>query len=248
MFGLLNEYSGPQPPKMLTSALEINATLRSLLEHSVPLTLTFADRNQRFLSYLVAVDRENTSLAFDELVPEGAERLLLSGEPLRIEAYLEGVRVNWNHQQTPISAKLDGNLCYWFKFPTEVRYHQRRNAYRAATLPEQPVNMTLAGNALTTPLDGQLLDLSVTGCKARIHGLDFTLESAQLYENSSIQLLQERLEIEMEARHVKVNEALEYTEVGLKFHNLTGGAQRSIERYVYHLQREAKRSTSDDLF
>ncbi|MET0948405.1 MAG: flagellar regulator YcgR PilZN domain-containing protein, partial [Pseudomonas sp.] len=42
----------PQPPKVLTTPLEIAANLRQLLESHDPLIITFHERTQRFQSYL----------------------------------------------------------------------------------------------------------------------------------------------------------------------------------------------------
>ena len=53
-----HEDNGPQPPKVLKAPVEILANLRLLQQHHDPLIITFHDRNQRFQSYLVEVDRD----------------------------------------------------------------------------------------------------------------------------------------------------------------------------------------------
>lgn len=63
MFNALNAEDAPQPPKVLTTPLEIAGTLRMLQESHDPLIITFHERNQRFQSYLVEIDRDSKTLA-----------------------------------------------------------------------------------------------------------------------------------------------------------------------------------------
>jgi len=90
---VFNEAEAPQPPKVLTTPLEIAANLRSLLESHDPLIITFHERSQRFQSYVVEVDREGNRLAFDEMIPRDGERFLENGEPFRVEGFHDGVRI-----------------------------------------------------------------------------------------------------------------------------------------------------------
>lgn len=69
MFNALNAEDAPQPPKVLTTPLEIASTLRMLQESHDPLIITFHERSQRFQSYLVDVNRDGGSLALDEMIP-----------------------------------------------------------------------------------------------------------------------------------------------------------------------------------
>ena len=143
------EENGPQPPKTLKAAVEIQANLRILMDSHDPLVISFAERNQRFQSFVVAVDRERNRVALDELIPNDGERFLQNGENFRIEAFHEGVRIAWECQQAAQFSELDGARCYWLPMPAEMLYHQRRNAYRAPLKQTQPVAVELAGDKLT---------------------------------------------------------------------------------------------------
>lgn len=243
-FPVFNENSGPQPPKTLTSAIEINAVLQALIKHNSALTLSFNKGAQRYLSYVAAADRERAILALDELVPAEANQLLLSGAPFQVETELDGIKVSWHSEQPATPSSLGNNPCYWFSFPDSMRQHQRRNAFRAAALPEQPVNLLIT----VANLEGRLTNLSATGCKARFAGLNTGLAVAQLHDQARLMLPDSPVELSLEVRHLTSNEASEETLAGFKFHNTSGTAQRAIERYVYHLQREARRHTNDDFF
>ena len=243
------EENGPQPPKTLKAAVEIQANLRILMDSHDPLVISFAERNQRFQSFVVAVDRERNRVALDELIPNDGERFLQNGENFRIEAFHEGVRIAWECQQAAQFSELDGGRCYWLPMPAEMLYHQRRNAYRAPLKQTQPVAVELAGDKLKAALSGNLLDISATGCKVRFAGdVHERLQPGQLYERFTARLPFGAITVEVELRHVHFDEKVNASFAGLRFNRLSGLEQRHIERFVYQLQREARRFEKDELF
>ncbi|WP_244507139.1 flagellar brake protein [Pseudomonas panipatensis] len=234
---------------MLKAPVEIHANLRILMDSHDPLVITFAERNQRFQSFVVAVDRERRVIALDELIPNDGERYLQNGEHFRIEAFHEGVRIAWECRQNAQFAELDGARCYWLPLPAEVLYHQRRNAYRATLSQTQPVAVELGGEKLKSALSGNLLDISATGCKVRFQGdVSGRLQSGQLYERFIARLPFGAVTLEVEMRHVQFDEKAGVSFAGLRFHRINGLEQRHIERFVYQLQREARRFEKDELF
>lgn len=68
MSSAFNDESGPQPPKVLKTSVEIIATLRQLQQNHDPLVIQFKDRGQRFQSYLVEIDKDRARLALDEII------------------------------------------------------------------------------------------------------------------------------------------------------------------------------------
>jgi len=238
---------GPQPPKLLTAPLEIHANLRPLLDNRTPLIIRFHERNQRYRSFLVELNREKGWIALDELIPTDGERVLLQGEPFHVEGFYEGVRIAWTNNQPAHLAELDDARCYWVPMPTELTYHQRRNAYRAQ-LKETSTLASLGGASLRKALEGRLLDISATGCKLSIKGdQQGRLQTGQLYELSA-KLPFGTVQTAVELRHLVVNEKLDTTFCGLRFHRISGPTQRQIERFVYQLQREARRDVSETPF
>lgn len=130
--------SGAATPKVLKAPVEIQANLRLLQDSRDSLLITFADRNQRFQSFLVDIDRDRGMVALDELIPNTGERFLQNGEAFRVEAFHEGVRIAWECERPVQFGEHDGVPCYWAALPAEVLYHQRRNAYRASIKQSQP--------------------------------------------------------------------------------------------------------------
>lgn len=242
------EDDGPQPPQILKTTVEIHANLRPLLDNRSPLLIRFTERSQRYQTFLVEINREKNWIALDELMPSDGERLMLSGEPFQIEGYFEGVRIAWKNDHPTHLGELDDARCYWVPLPDEILYHQRRNAYRAS-LTGQPIDAELSGKAINKPLEGKLLDMSATGCKLSFQGAVHSgLQAGRVYEQLSVKLPFGTITTAAELRHVVFDEKLGLTFCGMRFHRISGLTQRHIERFVYQLQREARRDQVADRF
>nr|WP_246208471.1 flagellar brake protein [Pseudomonas karstica] len=227
--------------------MEIAGTLRLLQESHDPLIITFHERNQRFQSYLVDVDRERKSLALDEMIPHDGERYLKNGEAFRVEGFHDGVRIAWESNGTLTLSEKDGQRSYYGSMPDEVVYHQRRNAFRAALKLTQLVSVDLGGEKLKSPISGKLLDISATGCKLRFDGdISMHLQLGQVYERFIAALPFGNMSTAVELRHLHFEEKIDTTFAGVRFHNMSGLVQRQVERFVYQLQREARRLDQDD--
>lgn len=243
------EEDGPQPPKVLKAPVEIHANLRLLQQNHDPLIITFHERSQRFQTFLVEIDKDKKQLALDEMIPNDGERFLRNGEAFRVEGFRDGVRIAWECSQPVRVGEFEGDACYWCPLPEEVIYHQRRNAFRAPLMLSQLVAIELGGDKLPKGLPGHMLDISATGCKLRFSGdLSSRLQPGQVYERLSAQLPVGTLVAAVELRHAAYDEKLDMTFVGMRFYRSGGQEQRLIERFVYQLQREARRFDKDDLF
>ncbi|MHA6164358.1 flagellar brake protein [Pseudomonas sichuanensis] len=246
---MFNETDAPQPPKVLTTPLEIAANLRQLLESHDPLIISFHERSQRFQSYVVHIDRDNGVLALDEMIPRDGEKYIENGEPFRVEGFHDGVRIAWECDTPLTITEIDGHRCYRGPLPTEVTYHQRRSAFRAALKLSQLVDIVLDGTHLkgNGALRGKLLDISATGCKLRFEGnVEERLQLGQVYERFKAANPLGLVDTMVELRHLHFEERINTTFAGVRFHNLNGQAQRKIESFVYQLQREARRFDKDD--
>lgn len=246
---MFNETDAPQPPKVLTTPLEIAANLRQLQDSHDPLIITFHERSQRFQSYVVHVDRDSNTLALDEMIPRDGEKFIENGEPFRIEGFHDGVRIAWECNSAPTITEINGHRCYRSALPSEVTYHQRRNAFRAALKLAQLVDIVLDGEKLKGKgaLRGKLLDISATGCKLRFEGnVEDRLQLGQVYERFAAAAPLGMPQAMVELRHLHFEERANTTFAGVRFHNLNGQLQRKVESFVYQLQREARRFDKDD--
>lgn len=242
MSGSFASDNAPQPPKVYRSAGEIVASLRPALQHHIPLRITFVRQNQQFQSFVVAIDETKGLIALDEFIPREAERLLEQGQSFRVDSLHEGILVSWQMDRPVQFSELDGHRCYWVGLPTELTYHQRRNAFRVKLLLNRPATAELVQDAQQIQLRGQLIDLSATGCKLRFPGnITHLLQPGQLVQSFTAELPMGAITTAVNIRHVTCLDRLEQSDVGVSFHNLNGAAQRQIERFVYQLQRENRR-------
>lgn len=238
---------GPQPPQILKTPAEIYSSLRPLLDSHTPLLLRFTERSQRYQTFLVDINREKGWIALDELVPNDGERLLNAGETFQIEGFYEGVRIAWNNDHPAHAGELHDAPCYWIPLPVEILYHQRRNAYRAQLM--GPISVVLNGRTIKKPLAGTLLDMSATGCKLSFKGdIQDRLQTGQVYEQLSAKLPFGTITTEVELRHLAYDEKIDATFCGMRFHRISGLTQRNVERFVYQLQREARRDQAVSRF
>ena len=86
------------------------------------------------------------------------------------------------------------------------------------------------------PLEGTLLDMSATGCKLSFKGdIQDRLQTGQIYEKFSARLPFGTITTEVELRHLIYDEKID------SFYRISGMTQRQVERFVYQMQREARR-------
>jgi c-di-GMP-binding flagellar brake protein YcgR len=218
-----------------------------MLDSHDPLIITFHERTQRFQSYLIEVDGKD--IAFDEMIPRDGERFLASGEAFRVEGFHDGVRIAWECKDTLAISDHENHRCYRGPMPKEVIYHQRRSAFRAALKLAQLVDIEINGDKLKVPLAGKLLDISATGCKLRFKGdISEQLQLGQIYERFAAALPFGKMTAPVELRYLYFEDRINITFAGVRFHNMSGLVQRQVERFVYQLQREARRFDKDDDF
>lgn len=249
MSNLFQQEAGPQPPRQIRSALEINALLRNLQASRAHVMVSFAQRTQKFQSYIVQFDAPGQIYWLDEMIPREGDRYAEQGEPFRAEAWLDGVQLIW-HCTGAEKVELDGAPAYASATPDEMLYHQKRGAFRATVHRTLETGIGLVHDTRDSRFAGHLLDISATGCKARFSGdQSGLLKPGEVFQLSYLELPETgRMSIALEVRHASYNQAQDETHAGLHFRQPGPVAQRQIDRYVNTLQREARRLEKDDLF
>lgn len=249
MSTLFNQEAGPQPPRDVRSPVEILSLLKNIQQHRDHLTITFADRAQKFQSFIVQVDSDTKRLWIDEMMPREGDRFATAGEAFRVDAWREGVHMRW-HCPGVQRLMLDGVPTYCAPLPEEMVYHQKRGAFRASVRRSMALAVHLGHAKRDAVLDGTLLDISATGCKARFAG-DCThqLPPGDLFEHCYLELPETgRLQLRIELRHAQYDPETDETQAGLAYRQNPANAQRQIDRFVNYLQREARRMEKEDLF
>ncbi|MFA5679690.1 MAG: flagellar regulator YcgR PilZN domain-containing protein [Pseudomonas sp.] len=247
---LLEQGVGPQPPREITSPLEIQSLLKALQASRTPLEIRFDDRSQTFQSYIVELAANSNTLFIDELIPSLGDKWMEKGESFRIEAWMDGVHIRWDNRGAIKVHLADDAPAFSLNLPSQLTYHQRRGAYRAAVHRSIDTCMELIHPERKRRFSGELLNISATGCKLRLAGnVTQALAPGERYETSRLQLeADQQLVVNVEVRHREYLEASDETHVGLHFHQPTAQVQRHIDRFVNQLQREARRLAKEDLF
>ena len=251
MSTLFSQEAGPQPPRDIRSPIEITALLKTLMLSRDPLIITFDDRLQKFQSFIVNVDSDADALCLDEMIPREGDRYASQGEGFKIDAWHEGIHMRWScaaGQATQIV--FDEAPAYSTKLPKELMYHQKRGAFRASVRRTADVPLELNHPERQRTLTTYLMDISATGCKARIEGDQCSsLQPGELFSPCHLHLPETgRLELAVVIRHVSFIETANETQIGIHFQQPSPLAQRQIDRYVNYLQREARRIEKEDLF
>lgn len=249
MSTLFSQEAGPQPPRDVRSPVEILSLLKNIQQYRDHLTITFADRTQKFQSFIVKIDTDNKTLWIDEMMPRVGDRFATAGEAFRVDAWHEGVHMRWQCAGVQ-RLMLDGVPTYCSPLPEEMVYHQKRGAFRAAVRRSMELAVHLGHTKREMALDGTLMDISATGCKARFPG-DCThqLPPGDLFERCSLELPDTgRIPLSIEMRYAQYDSGSNETQAGLAFRQNAATAQRQIDRFVNYLQREARRLEKEDLF
>ena len=247
---LLEQGPGPQPPRDITTQLEIQSLLKALHSSRTPLEIHFDGRSAVFQSYIVGVLPLEGALYIDELIPSIGDKWIEQGETFRIDAWLDGVHMRWQTAGATLVQLQDGAPAFNLPFPEQLRYHQRRGAFRAPVHRSIDTRLALIHKDRQRQIAGELVDISATGCKVRIPGnVVEALQPGEHYERSELQLEENvQVELNVEIRHREYLENSNETSVGVYFHQPPAQAQRHIDRFVTQLQREARRQSKDDLF
>lgn len=247
---LLEHGPGPQPPRDVTTPLEIQSLLKALQTSRTPLEVRFDGRSAVFQSYIVALDLHDQALYIDELIPSVGDKWIEQGDEYHIEAWLDGVNLRWQNGGARRVQLEDGAPAFLLQIPAQLAYHQRRGAFRAHIHRSMETRLELVQPGREDDLTGELVDISATGCKVRIPGNRVqTLQPGARYELSQLQLEDDiRIAVSAEIRHREYIDGSDETLVGIYFHQPPAQTQRHIDRFVTQLQREARRQAREDLF
>tara|TARA_R110002051_G_scaffold2291_3_gene11929 strand:+ start:105704 stop:106453 length:750 start_codon:yes stop_codon:yes gene_type:complete len=246
---LFDQEAGPQPPREVRSAIEILSLLKNIQQRHDPLIITFTDRTQRFQSFIVKIDTDAKQLWLDELIPREGDRYAVMGESFRAESWIDGVHIRWQCLGVQ-KVMLDDAPAYRAPLPQELIYHQKRGAFRAAVRRSLDASIGIVHTKRAVALTGSIMDISATGCKARMPGdCSHLLPPGEEFEASYLQLPDNgRSALNLEVRHAVYDAVSDETHIGLRFKQPTPLVQRQIDRFVNFLQREARRLEKDDLF
>lgn len=228
----------PMERNILTGADQVGRLLHELAATRKLVTVYLKGTEDAFMSSVLAVDDARRRLVMDELNPAAGHKLLLRSRELRVVTRLDGVDISF---RTHLEAANEsgGIATYDLPFPETIRYHHRRQAFRATVDLAEHVAVYL-----DTPdgglMPGALRDLSVGGLGADLLRRPVTpIERGQHLNTCTIHLPEsEPVSSALEVRFVGRVPQSSHLRVGGRFLDLEPDGQRRIRRFVAELDRK----------
>jgi len=234
----------------LKHSTEIGKALSTVVQSRSPLTLRIDDRLTPYMSLLVEVDSDEKVFYIDELLPKNGNKMLVAGERFSITALSRGIPVFFKDNQILSTEEIDGSLAYKIAFPTRLVYEQRRQFFRISVGITQNCDAVLARveaddeETKQASIRGRVIDISQRGIGIQFPGeLVPELSIGEWLQECEIGLPDDEVvNCPAEVSHFFYDEDRDISTCGLSFHELDKQQQRKIDRYVLHLQREARKS------
>jgi c-di-GMP-binding flagellar brake protein YcgR len=227
----------------VTSARRISSLLRPLLKKHAIVTATLPNSDQFFNTVLLAVDPDNDLLVIDGLHPEEGHCLLTQAQHLTLRTQLAGVEINFSIKLKSVDST-NGIAFYNLEFPKNIRYLQKRSAFRASISAAKDivVKITTPDNKIYT---GELHDISAGGMCVRIPRKKALALSEYKEETQCAIILPDKRQIRCIFRICRssLDEPSDCLLIGGHFEKLDKIQRRTIERFVVELQRLSAKNT-----
>ena len=232
-------------PEQQFEAVEDPAKIHALLEHvqssRALLSIKVPAATKTYNSMIMEIDAQHRWIAIDELHPEDGHKLFLVQRKLTVFGVYDGVDIRFDASllETGKQSELD---FYKIRFPATLKYFQRRSSYRVRLLRSSAIPVIL----MFAPGDyakGDLYNISTGGM-----GIKFTRtiprapDPGQLIPECEIRFPDgEKFICTLEARHMIHIKSNDQALLGARFTKLNTAQQRTINRFIATLEREARR-------
>lgn len=232
---------------IITRPAEIASVLSSLQRQRSPVSIGFRGIDQKFLSLILAVDRDAQVFYLDELNPPSGHKRVLANEFFSVRGSEQGITVFFTECQAIKVLDEEDGAVYRVPFPTQLIHNQKRDAFRAHVMLSNKIPVSLLSLTRTEPmqpLKATLKDISSTGCKLEFDSLiEPPFKELEIFEEMTINLkvFEKKLTLKVEARHAVYDEHRKRTTCGFRFYDPKPSVQAEIDRFVIFLQREARR-------
>lgn len=154
----------------------IDKILHNLAQNRTQLSIRFPSSSDTFASMLLSVDNQKNYIILDEIAPTEGHFRAINGTPFTISTREQGVFLSFDSKV--VKHVEDNNLSYYhLPYPHDVKYTQRRKAYR---VPLQPHHGLRADIFLPNQprISADVTDISVSGLRLLIkHNITSTLDS-----------------------------------------------------------------------
>lgn len=229
--------------RTLSSKQQIYSILSSVQKARTPITIKFENQERYFTSLILRTELEEGYMIIDEMAPEEGHLLALQRTPFSIRGSHNGVSLFFRPNVIAGSGIQSDIAFYKVPFPREMIYQQRRGAFRALVARALQIKASVTSSERNETLVGRLYDLSLTGCRINFGGeINPELVRGDYFDSCSITLGDGKiLNCPLTLKHANYVRDWDETTCGFEFEGLDKIAQKPIDRFVYFLQREARR-------
>lgn len=225
-------------PAKIHALLEHVQTSRAMLSVKVPTA------PKTYNSMIMEIDAAHHWITIDELHPAEGHTLFLAQRKLTVFGVYDGVDIRFDAPLLEVGKQSDISF-YKIKFPGTLKYYQRRSSYRVRLLRASAIPVIL----MFGPGDyakGELYNISTGGM-----GIKFTrtipknTDPGQLIPECEIRFPDgDKFICALEARHMIHIKSNDQALLGARFIRLNGAQQRTINRFIATLEREARRKVN----
>jgi len=227
----------------LTNKQQIFSILSSVQKSRTPITIKFENIEKYFTSIILRTDLEKDRLIIDEIAPEQGHELALKNLPFSIRGSHNGVSLFFRPNTISGSGIENGIAFYSIPLPQEMIYQQRRGSFRALVPRALNTEATIYSEERQTTLSGRLYDISISGCRINFNGeIEPPLVRSEVFEQVAIKLADgNTINYPLKLKHATYSREIKETTCGFEFIDIDKAGQRIVDRFVYFLQREARR-------
>lgn len=225
----------------MTSRREIVFQLRGLIKQGERVLVTFDGGRQSFLTVLIDISADDTSLYFDMGGSEDINRAYLRAERCTFSSVVKGVRLQFTALQAQIK-KLRGEEVFVVAVPSNLLRLQRRDVFRLQLPSTKPFVCHIRKG---TPDERALPlhDVSIGGIGVRSTE-PLAFERLEILENSLIDLRDAgTITVALEVRYISELESRTgkpLWHMGCQFVKLSPANETLLQRFMGRLQAEQR--------
>lgn len=221
---------------------QIFSILSAVQKARTPITIKFENKERYYTSLILRTELDEGYMIIDEIAPEEGHLLAMQKLPFSIRGSHGGVSLFFRPNIISGSGIQSDIAFYKVKLPDEMIYQQRRSAFRAPVARALQIKATIHSQQRDQTLVGRLYDLSISGCRVNFEGeITPPMMRGEAFDECHFSLNDFALKAPVTLKHASYVKDWGETTCGFKFEGLDKVSQKPIDRFVYFLQREARR-------